>query len=826
LRSKAHRRTLHALACLLAFGGSIALTFALLALTSLPTSAQTFDDPQSRQMMALLGGQPCGAGSQAEQVAQVTPSPSPSPSFSPVPVAPGAPYATPFPTGSPQVTPPPVPTPTPVPSTSPGPIFLQRGSAPPSIAPAQEQTPSPSPEPSAVPTLKPGYVAVMADKITGSTKPGVPGDATGNVHIFYRDEVLVGERAHYDGIRTITVSGNPYIINNTKNSILYADKITFDTVAEKAELFHGRGESSQGVEQGLVYFTAKDLKSDEHGVSHGVYASVTTCARPRAGYHLTGRTIDIFPGDRIVITKAILWLGAAAVFWLPRVVIPLRTVSDERRRPQFFPEVGYNQYQGFYVRARLSFGKDQYYYGYYTIEFYTKQGTTLGYDGTIAPRSGKRIANIDVQRIENKLQGSTQYNINATDQENFSRTLRGQFGYSYQGNYGPLVNFPPNSSGNATLTHSSGSTSQSFTFHRSTTAGQASSDGYGFSDTRSFSATLQNSFTASLTHSQSTYGSFFSENATGSVNDQLHWANRAADYMLTYDKTFAKQPYGVNKEPELQIRPNVFATHFLFPVQPTLTIGEYNEPQTPETTMRADLGVSFGPWLYRSILGDFSASSTVHQFYYGTGDMKASVQQQMSLNSQIGTHFTNNVSYSESNYNGPGTVPFATMDVQSGQNFKNASDILRIFNGDIYNLNLTFTTSFNGIAQPITYQLISRPSRRSYVQLQGTFIPGSGNGFPSTNVQFTTPFGNGSWLQFVGDLDWKNKGRIENKSIYYSRIIGDCYEIQMQYNQNSRTVNVTLNLLAFPSHAAGFGINTNGGSIIPSSFNGFNFSGP
>ncbi|HEY9180052.1 MAG TPA: hypothetical protein VIO32_04995, partial [Candidatus Baltobacteraceae bacterium] len=99
---------------------------------------------------------------------------------------------------------------------------------------------------------------------------------------------------------------------------------------------------------------------------------------------------------------------------------------------------------------------------------------------------------------------------------------------------------------------------------------------------------------------------------------------------------------------------------------------------------------------------------------------------------------------------------------------------------------------------------------------------GSGQGFGSTNLQFTTPFGNGAWLQFMGDLDWKNKGRIENKSVYYSRIIGDCYQIQVQYNQNSRTVNMTLSLLAFPSHAAGFGINTNGGSIIPSSFNGFN----
>lgn len=808
----APRRTLHALACLVAFAGGM-----------LPAQAQSFDDAQSTRVLNLLNGSACAA---PQQLAQTTPlpspsgSPSPGPTFTPVPVSPGAPYATPFPRGTPPVTPPPIPTPTPMPSGSAGPIFLTRPSATPSIVPAGGATPQPSPSPTAAPTLKPGYVAVMADKVTGSTKPGVPGDATGNVHIFYQDEVLVGDRAHYDGIRTITVTGNPYIINNTKNSVLYADKITFDTVAEKADLFNGRGQSSQGVERGLVYFSAQDLHSDEHGVSHGNYASVTTCERPRAGYHVTGRTIDVIPGDRIVITKAILWLGAAAVFFLPRVVIPLRSVSDERRRPQFFPELGYNQYQGFYVRARLSFGKDQYYYGYYTIEFYTKQGTTLGYNGTFSPRSGKRMTNLNVQRIENRIQGNTQYNIGAQDQENFSQTLRGQFSYQYQGNYGPLANLAPTSSASATVTHSTGLVTQSYTFNRSGTAGQSSSTGYGFSDTRSLGLTLQNSFNASITRSESTYGTFFSENATGAVNDQLHWANRLADYMLTFDKTFAKQPYGINKEPELQIRPNLFMPHFLFPVMPTLTIGEYNEPQTPETTTRADLGLTMGPLLYHSILGDFSVNGIVHQYAYGTGDLKASISQQMTLNTPIGSHVANNISYTENNYNGPGTVPFSTLDLQNGANTKFASDILRIFNGDVYNLNLTFTTSFNAQAQPVGYQLATRPSHRSYVALQGSFVPGSGQGFTTTNLQFSTPFGNGAWLQFMGDLDWKNKGRIENKSVYYSRIIGDCYQVQVQYNQNSRTVNVTLNLLAFPSRAAGFGLNTSGGSIIPSSFNG------
>ena len=113
-------------------------------------------------------------------------------------------------------------------------------------------------------------------------------------------------------------------------------------VAQKAELVERPRRESQGVEKGLVYFSAKDMKSDQHGVAHGDFASVTTCERPRAGYHSPDGPSTSSPAiDRHHQSGAV--AGRGAVFFLPRVVIPLRTVSDERQRPQFFPDLGYNQ---------------------------------------------------------------------------------------------------------------------------------------------------------------------------------------------------------------------------------------------------------------------------------------------------------------------------------------------------------------------------------------------------------------------------------------------------------------------------------------------------
>lgn len=811
--------------CLLAFAGS---------LVPLPSMASpAFSDLPSARAMALLNGQSCAQRARfADDVAQATPSPAPSPSPSPgatptVPPAPSGPsqlYATPYPQHS-SPSPPPVPTPTPVGKSSSGPIVLIAPSgAPPSIAPVGSgETPSPATSPVAegptpLPTLEPGYVAALADKVVGNTNDGRPADLYGHVSIFYSDEVIVGDHAHWDGHQYLTLSGNPYIVNREKNSVLYADLITFDALAQTAKLTQGRGVSSQGVEKGLVHFSAAHLETDSAGVAHGTDASLTTCERPRSGYHITGRTIDVKPGDKITITKAVLFLGAAAVFYLPKVVIPLRTIDDERRRPSFFPEVGYDQLEGFWVKARLGFGADQYYYGYYRVEFFTKVGLGLGYVGAYQAKNGRRSANVNYYGIHDRRTQTTTSNLQAQEQENFARTVRGNFALSYNSNFGPLTNLPPNTSLSGTVAHAGARESQTYTYSRAAVGTQSNTNDFGFTDSHTFTDKLQNTLAVSYSNSSATYGGFFSSNSLGHFNNLTHWSSRSADYQLTFDKTFSKTPYGYNKEPELQIRPYTFLQHFFFPVSSSFTIGRYNEPQNGFTTSRAALSLIMGPALYRIFSSDFSATVNLNQYAYGTGDLKAAIQQNLSLTTPIGNHFVNNINYSSSAYNGPASVPFQTLDQQPTTNFKNAQDTMRIFNNDVYNLTLGFSTAFDRQAFPVQYQLTARPSPRSFVQLGGSFVPGSGRGFDATNVQFITPFGNGGQIQFSGIVDWKAHGRLENKNIYYSRIIGDCYEVRVQYNQSLRQVNVTLDLLAFPSRAASFGIG-NTGPIFPSSIN-------
>jgi hypothetical protein len=290
---------------------------------------------------------------------------------------------------------------------------------------------------------------------------------------------------------------------------------------------------------------------------------------------------------------------------------------------------------------------------------------------------------------------------------------------------------------------------------------------------------------------------------------------------MTFDKTFSQTPSGIDKLPEIQIRPYQFFPHFIFPVSSQFTIGNYSEPSNSFATSRADLGFVLGPALAKILTSDLQASVHVDQYAYGTGDLKAVINQQISLSTPVTSHISNSITYNEANYNGPSFVPFQFLDQEPTTNTKGAQDLLRFFNGDVYSLQLGFSTLFEPLAQPVTYQLSARPTARSVVLIGGAFTPGpgEGHGFGTSNVQFSAPIGYETTASFLGNVDWASHGRIENKAIFIDKIIGECYDIKIQYNQDSRQVNVVLDLLAFPSHATGFGLGGQTGSLIPSNFN-------
>ncbi len=842
-----------------------ALVAAALLLLTPPAPIAAADEGDEARMVSMLQ---LGCGAPASQqdaprvlVAQAETSPSPSASESASPSPSASPTATPSPLVSPpfspsgpqilvprpmptptQPTPPPLPTASPSPSGTPGPVYITPQSAEPSFTPvpANRATsgpvePSPSASPSAVPspaeTLGPSDYAILGDKLTGQNAKGHPMDLDGHVNVIYQSGVLVGDHAHYDGVRYIDITGHTYLRNANSDTIFYADAIRFDTETQRATLIGGRGESTQGVEQGKLHFSAQDMVTQRTGVTHGDHASLTTCENPRGGYHIEAKTLDVYPGNKAVAHSATLFLGALAIFYLPVVVISLRhDPGDRRRNPGFIPLIGYSQAEGFWVKARVGFSPSDYYYGYYRVEYYTKIGLGLGYVGTIRRKDGRRQTDINYFRQQDRTTNASNQNFQIADQENFSRTTRGQFGLTYTGNYGPLVTLPPAYDISAAVDHGDAKGDrQNYSFHRSTQGSFAQTNDYGFSDHHAFSQNLQNDFTISqTTNSTSGFG-------IASSSRQLHYqmlthlSSSALDYNLNFDRYNATTPTNIQKEPELEIRPrnSLFPRLRALPITGDFTVGQYDDPTANLATSRGEAKVTVGPGLMHALGSDFSATLNLQQDAYGTGDLKAQIGQEATMTTPLFGHLINTISYTENHVNGPLAEPFKALDVL-GAGSKQANDVLRIFNGDVYTLSLTAVTYFNRQAQAVGYQLTSRPSPRSTLLIGGSFTPGPGFGFDRTNVQVATPFGFMSDLQFSTFIDWKNKGRLENKNIYYRHVVGNCYEIRIAYNQDLKQVNLSINLLAFPSQVANFGIGQAASlnSIIPQSFASSNFYGP
>ncbi len=753
-----------------------------------------------------------------DQAPTALPSPAPSASASLIPipkVPPAGPeeLIPPTPSGSPAVTPYPLPTPTP--SGSPGPVFLVRpsgtpGPLPPRGSPQTAQTPEPGASPK--PTLGPNDIVSISDRLVGTSDRTKPADLIGNVHIYYTEGQIVGDRAHYDGDHTLVVSGHTYLVNRREDSILYADRIVFDTQTRQATLLNGEGESIEGVAQGKLHYAARTLNSTTSGETHGDHAYFTTCENPHAGYHVEARTVDVLPGDKLIARRATVYLGPTAIFYLPLLIIPLLAVDDERRQTSFLPLIGYDQADGYFIKARIGFGTSNSYYGYYRLEYFTRRGLGLGYDAYIGAKDARRYTTIDFYTISDRTQNARLTNLNLQDVETFTRTLRGQFSVQYQGDYGPDLKLPPTISITGSLIHQTAKDSQEFTFSRYEQGTLSDNVTLGLLDTITLNQYIQEQI--DLTYSKYTNSGISSD--TFHIQSLTHFTTRGADYTLTYDKTdYSSNPFGYNKVPELQILPHLAFGDFKYVPQIQFTFGEYSEPQNAFSTSRFQ--GQFNENYYAKVFGssDFSASYMLTQDYYGTGDAKAQDQQNASLNTPIGNHLINSVSYNEQHPIGPSDVPFQLLDqLQPGAH--SAQDTLRFYNKNVYALSLSTGTDFDRQAQSINYQLNLQPSPRSYFVVGGYYQPGPGNGFGTSNIQAITPFGKDTTLEVTTNVDWKNHNRLEDKNIFLSRIVDNCYNLQLAYNQDLKSFNFNVVILAFPGQGAGFGLGGgNTSQIIP-----------
>ncbi|MCE9520319.1 MAG: hypothetical protein K8R87_12300, partial [Verrucomicrobia bacterium] len=172
----------------------------------------------------------------------------------------------------------------------------------------------------------------------------------------------VGEvRINYGGVEII--AGRAEYNSNTKDVIAREDV----TVIKDGQVFRGENVTynfetqelkANNLRSGLppIFYKTADLKAnlsdkdEETGQIHridGAQTYFTTHDSNNPNYHLTSKTLTIYPGDRVVMHDVKIYAGKTPVFWLPVYVQPLDNEQGYYFRPGYTSQWGaflLNQY--------------------------------------------------------------------------------------------------------------------------------------------------------------------------------------------------------------------------------------------------------------------------------------------------------------------------------------------------------------------------------------------------------------------------------------------------------------------------------------------------
>lgn len=712
-----------------------------------------------------------------------------------------------------------------------------------------------SPQPSASPaeeTPAPGMVRVTADRVYGNAGPTGDMTATGHVVLRYGASTIYADQAVYNGATKIVHATGHVRYYGRNSDEAVADALDYDTVAAQVTMIRVVGKTAslavQGQPiQGFLYYKGDRVIVDADGHTIIQHGWITTCDPKKPAYHITGREIEVRPGDRVIARGSLLFLGGIIAAALGLLVLPLSQQAGDQRPSNYAPRVGYNSSYGYFIRNYLNFYKDPYWYGTYHLDLFQKVGVGFGADLFFRRHDGLGSGSFSFYDLKSsaKQAATTGAKNNLQGSVNLQRMLtphlNAGLAFAYSGTQGVQTNIPPTTTATLTVAHSGARSQTSFSGSLGNTGPSTQTSGL-FSHTIAFSPafgesvqlSLYNTFTSSLV--SGTGGqSFLLTNSSRAVNFQsdTRVSTRVFDADLIEQTSHGSQTSATSFDPvtgapiytstpvtALQRVPEVIVrgrplqlTGLRLPLQVTLTAGHYDDQIDNANTTRYELNTQLGSAFYR--IGqnqELTGTVTMRQDAYGTGDLRGTISEQLGLRSYIGRHADNQLAYNEQSVRG--YTPLRTFDLTSGAD--QMTETFNLYNGSVYRFTASTNYDFRSkFLSPISYQLNAQPVPYSSLSLGTSYDP-HGSGYSPLSIALATPLGKVDYLQFQGTYDWKLHG-LQGQNYYLTHTVGDCYQVRVAYLQPLREVDFSFRLLAFPGQTANFGIN-NRGPIINQSF--------
>lgn len=207
--------------------------------------------------------------------------------------------------------------------------------------------------------------------------------AEGDVVIEFDDLTLYGDRLLWDSDKQILyLDGN--VIMEQSEERFYGDSLVYNVETSQGTFEQVYSEFSGENINGLIFVFGDQMHIDGDDF-HIVQGKVSTCDLSTPHYHLAIKSIQVYPGEKMIIRGVTYYEGKIPLFYWPYLAIPL----DNRFDVDYFnlPEVGYSAKDGYYIKNRYNYFITQNANGTIFYDYYTKHGFGLGLNHNYGHRS-------------------------------------------------------------------------------------------------------------------------------------------------------------------------------------------------------------------------------------------------------------------------------------------------------------------------------------------------------------------------------------------------------------------------------------------------------
>ncbi len=190
----------------------------------------------------------------------------------------------------------------------------------------------------------------------------------GNVIIDYKNDKLTCDKiVIYTETKDAICEGNVKLYQG--EAIFFGDRLIYNFDTKKGTILKAK---AQGIPVYGKGQTVDKVQARKFTIKRGY---ITTCEYEKPHYRIQGREIDILLDDKIVVKKALFFVGRYPLFYLPHYSYPLR---DDRTRVTIVP--GYSKAWGVYALTywRYYFNDDS--RGNLRLDYREKRDVASGFD--------------------------------------------------------------------------------------------------------------------------------------------------------------------------------------------------------------------------------------------------------------------------------------------------------------------------------------------------------------------------------------------------------------------------------------------------------------